>query len=865
MITVKLSSLELPDWGWHYDDREESAKLMASLRLHGQLSAIVVYEALTPEGPEPSAFTVLDGRRRLAIMRQLDWETCFVVNLGLKSKVEAIKVAMSLELAPRIDYAELAKQVAYIEHAPEFTSLPMTTPFTLDRLRYMVQLTEFDWAQYAGANEQALLYDDDDAPRPAPKPVSTTPEAKPVQTVKPVSQRPAAASNGDDVAARRAARTAWTPSTVAMVKAAAESLAGEEFIIPAQAPKVSSVVFMGDDAPEENLGWRPEPPPQLDGIDEIELDTETTGLRWWAGDRPIGISIKYGDKKQYLPWGHTGGNLDEAQVKEWAKRELRGKRITNVNMRFDNHMLYQWGVDLDEQGCTLEDPQHWAALLDEYRKEFGLDILGRDFLGQHKTGEGLDKTRMASYHASQVEAYACQDVHLVAELKRAMVPLMDAQDLGKVRALEGEVIYPVCEMERNAAYVDKAQIRQAVIDSGRLLDEMLFEVSRETGFQVNPDKNADLVKLFAYLHLAVPGHTEKGNASFADALLEKIDNDIVQKVRRSGKLASLRSKFLIPYSQVVGDDNRLRFALHQLRGDEYGTVRGRFSMSGASKGIGQFGANLQQVFRVNSQRMAFGFAHDDSSHDHEIFLVRGYFEAEPYVMEDGSDAEYLSADAQSIEYRLAAHFAEATQILKAYEADQEKLDRGDLTGKWVDFHKVTGDMIRPYKDLSRNIVKNANFCLVYGGGKPTLASTLGMESGESDMIHSIWHRVNPELSALPRKAEAIARKRGYVKTILGRRARFRTAEELMWAHAAVNYVIQGSAADIMKMKLVELHKARKYTGLLMRMTVHDEVGGDARMRETAQRVREILNRQSFKLKAPIVWEVETGKNWAVAH
>src|SRR5580765_754672 len=94
--------------------------------------------------------------------------------------------------------------------------------------------------------------------------------------------------------------------------------------------------------------WVPREPPTLDGIHDIQIDTETTGLRWWDGDRPIGISICLPDgTTQYLPWGHRGGgNLDEATVKRWALNELKGKRITNLNTRFDIHMLRAWGVDL---------------------------------------------------------------------------------------------------------------------------------------------------------------------------------------------------------------------------------------------------------------------------------------------------------------------------------------------------------------------------------------------------------------------------------------------------------------------------------------------------------------------------------------
>jgi len=883
MTVLKLDEIQLPDWSWHLDDREEVIKLTASLMKHGQVLPLLVrFVNAENELVQDGHFEVVDGRRRLNIMRQLGWAECQVHNFGLISKEDAIKLALSLELGAEIDYAKMAQIVTSLEHDDGYASLPMTTPFTTERLRYFKDLQTFDWAQFQFG--QVSLYEDDDAPPPPPKVETIIPGEpgkqiridKQILVARPAPAQPSATA-ANDVAARRAARAvAFTPDSMLTPKLAVEIGLREleAFSEPIVGLKqtYTTVELVGDEVPPENLGWRPEAPPQLDGIDEIELDCETNGLKWWEGAKPIGISVRLPNgKKQYLPWGHTGGNLDEAQVKEWAKRELRGKKITNANTRFDNHMLYAWGIDLEEQGCQLADVQHYAALLDEYRREFKLDVLAKDFIGQHKTGQDLDKTRMAGYHASQVAEYACHDVHLVGELKQVMIPLMDAQDLQRVRQLECDVIYPVCEMERNAANVDRGKLLHFTSECRRMLDEMLFEIARECGFQINPDKNADLVRLFDFLKLAYPGRTEpsksypQGQASFADALLAKINHPLVQIVRKSGKLASLMSKFLLPYSEVVGADNALRFALHQLRGDEYGTIRGRFSMSGSSKGIGQFGANLQQVFRVNSQRMAFGFAHDDNSHDSEIFLVRELFEAAPYVRDDESNADHVSADAQSIEYRLAAHFAESEKLISAYKADAEKLERGDLGGKWVDFHKVVGDEIRRYKDLSRNIVKNANFCLVYGGREATLSTTLGMERTESDQIYRIWHQMFPELSRLPKKAENLARSRGFVKTISGRRARFTNADQMQWAHAAINYVIQGSAADIMKAKLVELHQNRKYTGFLMRYTVHDEVDGDARATQTASRMREVLNRQTFQLRVPIVWEVETGPNWAVAH
>jgi DNA polymerase I-like protein with 3'-5' exonuclease and polymerase domains len=103
--------------------------------------------------------------------------------------------------------------------------------------------------------------------------------------------------------------------------------------------------------------------------------------------------------------------------------------------------------------------------------------------------------------------------------------------------------------------------------------------------------------------------------------------------------------------------------------------------------------------------------------------------------------------------------------------------------------------------------------------------------------------------------------RGYVKTVLGRRSRFPTDYKI---HKALNSIIQGSAADIMKTKLVELHAKRKELGFTMRMTVHDEVTGDVPDVETAKRIEDVLNVQSIEMLVPILWSTGTGKNWAEA-
>jgi DNA polymerase I-like protein with 3'-5' exonuclease and polymerase domains len=626
-------------------------------------------------------------------------------------------------------------------------------------------------------------------------------------------------------------------------------------------------------------GWSPEAPPCLDGIHEIELDCEATGLRWWEKDRPIGIAVQYGDKKQYLPWGHRGGgNLDEAIVKQWAERELRGKKITNLNTGYDNHMLYAWGIDLEAQGCILSDVGHYAALLDDHRVRFSLEDISQDWLGRGKIGQELNKKRMADYHAGQVAPYACVDVELVHDLKEVMLPEIKAQGLEQVLSLEEEIIYVVCEMERNGAPLDLELLTKWAKEAEQEFLRCLWKIHRNTGIKFEPTTKG-WIKLFEHEKIPIQDYTDKGAPSFTDDVLKRIKNENIQTGRRAARLKSLKSKYLDNYLKRVGPDGILRYALHQLRSikDEYddssdiGAVTGRFSSTEIDDDIG---TNIQQVMKVAKQRVLFGFDEDDSSHDDEIFIVRRLIK--PQV------GDWLSADAMQIEYRHFANLVESERIFKEYEQDPR-----------ANFHKMVHTQLKALNpNLTYRQCKDLNFARLYGGGLAKLALMMGFISKtqwenlkkeftridvlgrkqtripndhplleEARKVDRIYNETLPEAGKLQKMAMDVAKNRGYVKSIMGRRSRFPKGWRL---HKALNSVIQPSCADIMKTKLVELHKERKTTGFKMRFTVHDEVDGDAQTPETPKKVAEILDKQSFPLRIPILWDVSTGKNWKEA-
>jgi len=624
-----------------------------------------------------------------------------------------------------------------------------------------------------------------------------------------------------------------------------------------------------------NEAWRPSEPPSLAGIDVVDFDTETTGLRWWETDRPIGLSVYApGLGGHYLPFGHrsTTGNLSEEAVKRWARRELRGKRLRGSNIRFDVHHMREWSVDLEAQGCTVTDVQHYAALLDDHRQRFSQEELLKDFLpdsAERKVtsvgGQAIDGTRMATYHPSVVAVRAIADVRQTALLAAKMMPLLEAQDLRRVLDLEERMIFVVCEMEKNGAIIDEERLNRWVTASEEMYQRLYMDLWKSTGLHIDPTKDADLQRVFEKFDLPL-AHTASGRVSFHDNVLKLHDHiPDIHRIRLARKTRSVASKFLNKYQKARDSRGILRYALHQLRANkdewsegEAGTVSGRFSSAAIDVDVG---CNIQQVIRPGKQREAFGYHEDDDSHDDDIFVIRAL-----HVPASGL---FLKSDAMQIEYRLFANYSKSRRLIKAYT------DTPTLS-----FHKMIWRMLQEFKpEMTYKATKDLNFANIYGAGLTKTALMMGYITeedarqlynkkagrnedprlAEAKEIKEIYNREIPEAAELLRMCQNKAESIGWVKTLLGRRARFHNGNR---AHKALNAVIQGSAADIMKQKLIELHEARMETGLLLRWTVHDEVDGDIPDLEASYKVNALLNRQSFAvLPIPILWEVGTGPNW----
>jgi DNA polymerase-1 len=613
--------------------------------------------------------------------------------------------------------------------------------------------------------------------------------------------------------------------------------------------------------------WHPEPPPDLHGERRIILNAETTGLQWWSDDRPIGWSWRLPESGRtgYLPIRHrgVGNNLDLHRVRDWL-RSLAGCHIDNINTKFDLHMAREDGVDLTELGCTFGDVAHQAALLDDNRMRFNLDQLCADELGWRVEDSPLGKLppmithegEFQSLHPGIVEPYARRNVEQVDRLEQAFRPRILEEGLSAVLKLEQDIIPVVVEMERQGTYLDIETLHAWHARATADLEGALWSIYRASGVMLDsPDSSKGLATLFKVRGIPIGTLTATGQPSFTSGVLRAIDDPCIRLVEKAGQLADLKSKYLDKYAAAVRSDGWLRFNLHQLRStrgenDSVGAVSGRFSAAGDKFG----GYNPQQVVAVEKQ-LERGWCPE--------YVIRKLFRPQRGVC--------VAADMMQVEYRLFAHYANDPAINAAYAANP-----------LADFHQVVLELLQrvnPY--LTRKLAKNINFAKIYGAGLLKFAFMIG-EITEADYerlaarlsrkdwsalddpalaksraLNDAYNTQFPAIKPLLDRAARVAEHRGYVKTILGRRARLTGRY-----HSSINRVVQGGAADINKRTLVEVYRQRHALGLTMRLTVHDELVGDLEDPAMLPRLEAILNTQYIPVQVLILWDAKTGQTWA---
>jgi DNA polymerase-1 len=573
---------------------------------------------------------------------------------------------------------------------------------------------------------------------------------------------------------------------------------------------------------QQSLKWTIDPAASrgqaLDALPEslesprVSLDVETDGIDVYGNSMPIGISVADANQEFYLPFGHYEGRQHPAaKVRGWLEENLAGKEIIFRNAKFDIEMCRKWGLDLESIGCCPREIQHATALLDDRRRTFSLESLAQDRLGIGKVD--LPPGRIVELPAHVVGNYARRDARLTYDLDISYETAIKAEELEKVLQLENNLIYATLSMEREGAWLDVPKLERWIIEVEEARVARILEIHRRTGVRVNPNSPDTMKRLFNYLKVDIP-------ISFDEDHLKDESAPEIQLALEARQLASLLSKYLVKYRDAMGPGGRLRYQLHQLRADDGGTITGRYASSKV---------NIQQVMKPDKQE------------------IREWIIRELFIPPKGM--LFLDADASQIEFRLMCHYANAERLCKAYKEDPD-----------TDFHQLVTDVVLK-NCMSRTLAKNVNFMKVYGGGAKKLALMTGKSFEEAEEMDNTYNRMFPEAKRLLNRATRAAETRGYVKTFIGRRRRYYPGDRF---YSALNSVLQGTAADVLKYALLALYNERKTLGFNLRATVHDEVIGDVPDEKAAARVRELLNEQRLPFRVPLTWQVATGKNWSDA-
>ena len=411
--------------------------------------------------------------------------------------------------------------------------------------------------------------------------------------------------------------------------------------------------------------------------------------------------------------------------------------------------------------------------------------------------------------------YACSDVTGTYALWAVQQDELAAPDpqgntLAKVHRLECDLIPHLVRMRVKGIKIDQAYAEQAVATLDREIDQALQSFPQ--GF--NPGKIDTLHAWMTEQGAASHYLTGTGRPSYTSKTLE--GTPAGRQVTQLRQLLKTRSTFLSP---MLGQE-RIHPELKQMSDGEYGVKFGRFSC---------VGPNLQAFPKRNKQIGQ---------------IVR------PVIIPDHGMTLY-EADFSQQEPRLYAHFARCERLLKGYNNKPV-----------IDVHTLASQLM----GIDRNRAKTLGLSIFNGMTPRTLAGRLDVSEQEAKRLYNEFFRAFPEIAVFKNNAASVAAQRGYVRTILGRRQHF---PPNLSTHVAVSRVIQGSAGDHMKVRLLEACQWVESCGegqVDILMTIHDAVIWQSEAGAGVSELRQILENPGdpLFLSTPMPVEIHAGRNWAEA-
>lgn len=579
----------------------------------------------------------------------------------------------------------------------------------------------------------------------------------------------------------------------------------------------------------------------LKSCEYFALDTETTSVNIQEAEL-VGISVAYDINEKvltyYIPVSHQiGEQLELSEVLEALKPVLEDDKIkkTLQNAKFDYNIFQNYEIKI--QGIFFDTML--ASYIKDPTRKHGLKTQSLEHLNHvmqeiiELIGKGKNQISMECVAVEDATSYACDDAYATLELTKYWQKNLDEAELKLLYDIEVPLSIVLAQMEYDGVCVDVDYLNKLTDEFNKKiaeLEEKIFAIS-EVPFNVNsPKQVGDIL----FNRLGIQSKKKRGKNAYSTSadVLEELaeDNEICKYLLEHRQFSKLKSTYTDALPQLISrKDGRIHTSYNQTV-----TTTGRLSSSNP---------NLQNI----------------PTRTEEGNKIRHAF-----VASDRKDGVLLSADYSQIELRLMAHISRDENLIEAFCSGEDIHTKTAANVFEVPIEGVTKDM--------RYKAKAVNFGIIYGQSKYGLAKSLGIAPFAAEMFIEKYFASYPGVREYMNNTIKFVHENGYVETMFGRKRyllndlaspnhAIREAAE----RAAINQPLQGTAADLIKMAMIELDKKLKENNLKskMIMQVHDELILDVAPSELALAKKLTVEAMELKqpLLVPLVVDVEYSSAW----
>ncbi len=581
------------------------------------------------------------------------------------------------------------------------------------------------------------------------------------------------------------------------------------------------------------------------------VDTETNSLNPLDADL-VGVSISFEEGTGfYIPVGHKN-KKDEDLKKQLNAKELikilkgylEDKNIKKIgqNIKFDYKIFKKYGAELN----NIEDTMLLSYCLDSGINRHNLDLLSKTHLGHENikfedvVGTGKSQVLFDEVMIQQASDYSCEDADMTLRLYNFFSQRIAKDEVYEVyKNLEVPLIKILATMENAGIKIDKTILSQLSNKFQKDLDVLqkkIFKISEEE-FNIASTKQLGDI-LYKKLKISGTKKTKKGNFATNVNVLE----DLAEKGHEFPKL-------VLEWRQKSKLKNTYTDKLPEFINKKTGRVHTSFLLAATSTGrLASADPNLQNIpIKTNEGKE-----------------IRSAFIAD-------KNCSLISADYSQIEMRVLAEVANVKGLQKAF-SDNE------------DIHNITASQIFNVSTQSinqdmRRKAKAINFGIIYGISSYGLAKQISVSNPEAESFLQSYFKKFPEIRDYMQDTLSFCKKHGYVKNIFNRKSYFPNINDKnhtlksFQERAAINAPIQGAAADIIRLAMININQ-KIISGSItadMLLQIHDELLFESSLKETETSMEKIKKEMEnatkgyIKFSVPLIVEIKSGKNWNEIH